>query len=179
MNGYTITQAWQGYYGNVTGTIHLADAANNVMYNWSNMNPQGEVYASVANNIDWSQIECFNWTENGVALETNYGIEQDDVDGVNETFKDSNDHTEFYVANKKFSEGECMAVFLFENGQSVNQRFQEVLLSSGSNVVFASLLERDRIGFDNRPHDFQMIVLEDGHKDNIATTTYYFWVELD
>ncbi|MBI3027273.1 hypothetical protein HYY70_04100 [Candidatus Woesearchaeota archaeon] len=33
------TQAWQGYYGNITGTIALDDANNNTLYDWSLPNP--------------------------------------------------------------------------------------------------------------------------------------------
>ena len=33
--GDSITQTWQGYYGNVSGVIKLADAGDNVMYNWT------------------------------------------------------------------------------------------------------------------------------------------------
>ena len=34
INGFSTTQSWQGYFGNVTGTIQLADASDNQMYNW-------------------------------------------------------------------------------------------------------------------------------------------------
>ncbi len=40
-----ITQAWQGYYGNITGTITLDDADNITFYDWSLSSPTGEIYA--------------------------------------------------------------------------------------------------------------------------------------
>ena len=30
ISGFSITQSWQGYFGNVSGTIQLADSADNV-----------------------------------------------------------------------------------------------------------------------------------------------------
>jgi len=39
-------------------------------------------------------------------------------------------------------------------------------------------LEENVLGFDNRHHDFEMMVLEDGHNGNSGTTDYYFYVEL-
>ena len=46
IDGFTTTQTWQGYYGNISGSIQLANADNKVMYNWSLASPQGEIYAS-------------------------------------------------------------------------------------------------------------------------------------
>jgi len=51
ISGYSITQSWQGYFGNVTGTIMLADNSDNVMYNWSLASPEGEIYASTNDSI--------------------------------------------------------------------------------------------------------------------------------
>jgi hypothetical protein len=40
--------------------------------------------------------------------------------------------------------------------------------------------DTDEIGFDGYEHDFQMLVLEDGHAgaSELTPTLYYFWVEL-
>ena len=46
INSTKITLRWQGFYGNVTGTITLDDASNNTLYNWQLASPQGEIYAS-------------------------------------------------------------------------------------------------------------------------------------
>ena len=121
IHGYSPTQSWQGYFGNITGTIQLADANDNVMYNWSLASPQGEIYSSTSSSLDWTQIQCFNFTATGIGsgntveleedwgntskngmnlteLEAAYGIEWDDVDGVNETFN-LQDHDAFFTNN--------------------------------------------------------------------------------
>ncbi len=171
--GYSTTQAWQGYFGNVTGAIKLADSSDNVMYNWSLTSPEGEVYASTSNSITWTSIACMGDTS---ALESSFNIASDDVDGINETFN-RKDHAEFYTNNIHFAAGTCNNTKVYDNtGTGV---FDEVLLTDGSNVVFASLLQEDVLGFDSKTHDFEMLVLEDGHNTDTSVTPYYFWVELE
>ena len=64
-------------------------------------------------------------------------------------------------------------------GQGGVGLFDEVLMSDGVNTIFASLLEDDAVGFDGATHDFEMLVLEDGHETDTSASTYYFWVELE
>ena len=203
INGVTITQSWQGYFGNVTGTIQLADGSDNQMYNWSLASPQGEIYSSTSSSIDWSNIQCLNYTSSGsyldesgnggttsqhgtnlTQLEALFNIEIDDVDGIDETFNllGAGTHDAFYTSNLEFTEGECQSTRLFSSiGAGENDKFEEVLLYEPvtQSVIFTSLLDEDVLGFDGRTHDFEMLVAEDGHGTNTATTTYYFYVELE
>jgi hypothetical protein len=175
--GESVTKSWQGYFGNVTGAIRLGNALGDILYNWSVASPRGQIYASTAQSIQWSTIDCFNVSNQAEveSLEDDFNIGHTDADGVNETFT-LNDHSAFNVGSTGFAEGQCPNVKLFNNaGVGL---FDNVLLKSGANVVFASLLKEDAVGFDNRPHDFQMIVLEDGHGTNTDTTPYYFHVEI-
>ena len=59
--------------------------------------------------------------------------------------------------------------------------FEEALLyePNSQSVIFTSIIDEDVLGFDGRTHDFEMIVLEDGRGTDTATTTYYFYVELE
>ena len=178
--GYSNTQAWQGYFGNVTGTIQLADSSDNVLYNWSLASPQGEVYSSQNSSINWTGIACYNMSLH-TQLETRYNIASDDVDGVNETFA-FNNHPLYYTNNVQFSAGACNNTVLYN--QSGQGAFYQTLMTddvtNGENVIFASILrEEDAQGFDGTFYDFEMIVLEDGHGTDTATSTYYFWVELE
>jgi len=203
---HTTTQSWQGYFGNVTGTVQLADVDKNVMYNWTQASPRGEVYASTNQTIYWGNIQCFNFTATGTydneaalggttsnygtnqsQLQAQYGISNNvtnyDVDAVNETFylKGPGTHQLFYTANKQFSEGQCQNTRVFDaTGKGVATNFEEVLQyePTTASVVFTSILNRDVPGFDSRTHDFEMLVLENGHGTDVSTTTYYFFVEL-
>jgi hypothetical protein len=177
--GYSTTQTWQGYFGNITGTIQLADSSDNIMYNWSLADPEGEIYASRQSSVSWQNIECFNWSQNGTWLENDFNIGPEDVDGVNETFNEFS-HPLFYTNNIQFDANSCMSTNIFDNsGSSNSQYYHEVLLWDGVDVVFTSIIEgEDILGFDGRDHDFQMLVLEDGHGTDTDTTPYYFYVEL-
>lgn len=193
------TQAWAGYFGNITGTIMLADNSDNVMYNWTLASPEGEIFASTNNSIVWDNIQCFNFTATGTyqdesgnggttnlhgknitQIELEYNIRYDDLDGVDETFYLSGlgTHNTFYVNSKEFSEGECRNTRINDwTGLGQDDNFEEVLLyePSTASVIFGALLNEDVLGFDNRPHDFEMIVLEDGHQTDTEVTIYYFY----
>jgi hypothetical protein len=182
--GFTVTQSWQGYYGNVSGTIQLADSNDKVLYNWSLASPEGEVYASRngSGEISWGNVDCFNMA-NHQSLETFYNISTDDADGVNETFSDDNSHDPFYTANTYFSAGQCAASYMYTGtGTGESGKFEEVLLTDGSDsaqVIFTALLEEEDVaGFDGEYYDFEMIVLENGHGTDTSTVPYYFYVEL-
>lgn len=206
VNGFSITQSWQGYFGNVTGTIMLADGSDNVMYNWSSVSPQGEIYASTNSTIQWSSIQCLNYTATGTyqttgeqagnislygknltTLESEFNIAIGDVDGVNETFiygpnAGAAGHDEFFTANLNFTDGECISTRIYDSsGGGVDGVFEEVILydPTTTSVIFTSILEQDVLGFDDKSHDFEMLVLEDGHGTDIDTTRYYFYVELE
>ena len=196
IQGTSTTQAWQGYYGNVSGTIQLADANKNVMYNWSALSPSGRVYSSVNGSIVWTNIQCFNFTATGAlgdesgtrggtsltginltSLEEEYNITNGDPDGVNATFN-RNDHSEFFSNSMKFIAGQCPNTKIFNStGQG---SYDEALMwapDSGS-VVFTSLIQSKGDGFNGKSQDFEMLVLENGHNGNTALTSYYFYVEL-
>ena len=110
LTGSTTTQTWQGFVGNVTGTITLDDSSNFTLFNWTLNEPEGEVYATYLSNISWTtgNIKCWNWSigtgsylqlselEGYAAVNpvpgipygfTNLSLATDDVDGVNETFE--------------------------------------------------------------------------------------------
>lgn len=201
--GYSPTQSWQGYFGNITGTVQLADSSDNVMYNWTLASPQGEIYASTNDSINWVNVQCFNYTasatytdesgnggatnlygDNLATIETLFGIESDDVDGLNETFnlQGAGTHETFYTNNLEFLEGQCMSTRLFSSaGVGEDDKFEEVLLYEPTtrSLIFTSIINEDVFGFDKRSHDFQMLVLENGHETDTDTTTYYFYVELE
>lgn len=198
-DGLGKTQAWQGYYGNVSGTIQLADSADNVMYNWTLASPEGQVFASTNNSIVWVNVQCFNFTSTGTyqdetgnggstnlygtnltQLENQYNIDSYDVDGVDETFYllGAGTHNVFYVNAKEFSEGECQNTRINDDsGFGQDNHFEEAIMyePTTQSIIFAALLNEDVLGFDNRTHDFEMLVLEDGHNTDTATTTYYFY----
>ncbi|MBD3164325.1 hypothetical protein GF323_03930 [Candidatus Woesearchaeota archaeon] len=70
ISGTFITQSWQGYYGNVSGTIALDASDGYRMFSWDIASPQGEVYATEGIDVPtWggvgqsATIECWNYTK--------------------------------------------------------------------------------------------------------------------
>ncbi len=201
LGGYTITQTWQGYWGNVSGTITLRDSSNNTLYNWTLASPTGEVYASTNNSITWTSIQCFNFTATGnystsgeqagnysingtnlTTLETRFNISSSDADGVNETFHllGAGTHDAFNTGSVAFSAGKCQSTRVFDNTGAVSDHFEEALLYEpvSTSVIFVSLLEQDLTGFNGATADFESLVLENGHGSDNQATTYYFYLEV-
>jgi hypothetical protein len=195
--GESSTQTWQGYYGNVTGYIQLADNNNKTFYNWSLASPSGEIYASNDSSVIWTNIACLNFTANGTLcaedidykgatsrcginislLNRDYNVASTDADGINQTFN-RRDHASFITNSLSFTTGEC------SNSKMLNSTgdnsFDEVLLYSPDSkaVIYTALLKNNEDGFDAKTHDFEMLVLEDGHSGNVALINYYFYVEI-
>ena len=202
ISGVSTTQSWQGYFGNVTGTVQLADSNGYAMYNWSNLNPSGQVYTSTADTINWYALQCFNfsatgainsagetpggWNQKGMnltQLQATYGINATDPDSVNNTFSlgGTGSHSTFYTASLAFPDTSCNSTRLYDtSGTSVPGRFQEVLQyePTTNSVIFTSLINNDIPGFDHVTHDFQAMVLVNGHGTNTSTIPYYFYAQI-
>ncbi|MDD5086778.1 MAG: hypothetical protein PHV16_03405 [Candidatus Nanoarchaeia archaeon] len=181
------TEAWQGYYGNITGTITLDDAQNNTMYDWQIADPEGEIYASNGSGVVWADVACVDFTAaagmNETTLETFYGINETDLDGFSETFNETySDALGFRVGGVTINDVDsCHMAYTFVDGSYQTTSFKEVLLTDSTSIIFTTLLESNVDGFKTGvdAHDFQMLVAEDGHPgQEDTTTTYWFYVEL-
>ena len=176
-----ITQTWQGYFGNISGTILLGNSNNQTMYNWNSASPSGQIYATRNTLVpSWGVIRCANITDvaaEEVALGVNPAI---DSDSVNRTFTNVTNFNPFFVGSININTTQnCYAVNLHNSTSQPDERFSEVLLHDNVELVYTALLTSDTFGFDNRTHDFEMIVGEDGHSGDTASTLYYFYLELN
>ncbi len=225
LSGASITQTWQGYYGNVTGRIRLDNAANEAMYSWTLPYPSGEIFASQVQVINWTSDNLRCWeldsTNNYDADITLYeyetgsvapsfpglGLGVTDVDGVDETFTNhtpgstnATGHTSFYVGNRYFNGSmtggpvACPRTWLYNSSGTggfwgthyEDTAFEEVLIygnlhgTAASLPIYTSIIRQyGAAGFDGKTWNFEMIVAENGHNGNTATTNYYFYVELE
>lgn len=198
INSTRVTQAWQGYYGNITGVITLDDADNFTMYNWEIPSPQGEIYASNGSEVIWSNVYCMNlsynandaaYAINSTQIERNFGINNteygddiEDYDGLNETFYDFyTDPVGFRVGSIEINNLDgCSLAHPFTDEQP-NTGWDELLLTDNRSLIFTGLLREDGDNFQpgDQTSDFQLMVLENGHYgEEAATTNYYFYVEL-
>ncbi|MEM0230813.1 MAG: hypothetical protein QXW00_03220 [Candidatus Woesearchaeota archaeon] len=178
ISAVAVTNIWQGYYGNITGTIVLDNANNKTMYSWNDMSPSGEIYAvRTSNSVNWASISCANTThiaEEEAAL----NIQPNEKDGIDETFNQTV-ATDFYVGTTHITSCDH-AQYLYENdAPATSNNFLELLLHDGNYVIYTALINQDKLGFDGATHDFQLMVPEDGHNGDTSATMYYFYVELN
>jgi len=176
----TITSTWQGYYGNITGKIRLGNSNNQSLYDWNLTSPSGQVYATRISTVPtWASIRCANQAE-VYSEETVLGVNQTtDQDSVNRTFLNTTSFTSFYVGSVNINTTQnCRAVQLYNSSGASSSNFGEVLLSDASNMIYAGLISNPALGFDNRSHQFEMIVGENGQNGDSTVTPYYFYLEL-
>ncbi|MEM3374020.1 MAG: hypothetical protein QXE31_02245 [Candidatus Woesearchaeota archaeon] len=171
-----ITNAWQGYYGNISGQIILESPDNKRFYDWQINEPKGQVYATRAQDVNFATINCTS--ELQIQQEELFlGKQSTDSDSVNNTFNQTL-HPSISVGSIIIPQNTCRSTNMNVNGNSQNTNFYEILLSdSANNIIYTALIDSNKIGFDNNIYDFQMLVGENG-QDSIETTTYYFFLEL-
>jgi len=189
MDARTITRYWQGYYGNITGTVVLGDANNFTMYQWAMASPQGEIYAihNTTYSINWTNLGCMpNGTLRQEMVWLGMNMTSADEDDVNWTF-DRIDHPQFYAGPIPLTNCRTTSV----NGTGDSTIFWEALLvDNGTSTateddvpIYTGIITQDQTGFDGATHDFQLLVGEPGAGIESypwgTITNYYFFVELE
>lgn len=173
------TEAWKGYVGNITGQLALRDSSNYTIYDWQYSSITGEIFASRASSITWSNINC---SDHSIVTSEYAAINMadSDLDSINKTFNNSV-HPNITIAGLTILENTCnsSATYVNSTAQEITESayFKEVLLDDDTNLIYATILEQNihgyRTGFT---YDFQMIIPD---SDASATrTTYYFFAEL-
>lgn len=177
INATTQNYRWKGYVGNISGTLALQDGSGNSLFDWGVTDVTGEVYATRNDStLLWEDIGCV--TEGIIAKEQErLSIINADVDSINKTFAETV-HREFYVGITQIQQDSCRSVSLNVNSTQQSEAFQEILLTDGNSLVYASLLENGTHGYNNQTYDFQMILAENAAEGPQPSTAYYFYVEL-
>lgn len=186
ITGLSQTKSWQGYYGNVSGTIILEDSQGYRFYQWDAAEPQGEIYASPNSTITWTSVTCTDFSNATymAAWNTFFGMNESDYDNLNSTYTGTG-HPTFYVGT--LTQNGCPTTYTFVNNATQAVDFPAVLLTSEpeGSIIFTSIIENKSIGvresiagFDGGLYDFQLLVAENGQSGNDAVTAYYFWVEI-
>jgi hypothetical protein len=197
IEGITQTRAWQGFYGNVSGTITLDDAENYTFYNWTAAEPGGNIYATKTTHgtPSWLDVRCMVHASNASNFDTHYGITQDDYDNVSNTFNGTLGGTfsqTVFIVNNSFGTGaitDCPATAIWRDDNRQYEDFVNYLMwdSTGENdsFVFGTIIENkddsnktDISCYNGDICDFQILVAEDGHGTDTQVTPYYFWVDL-
>jgi len=174
--------SWKAYVGNISGTYVLKNSYNYSIYEW----PLG---ASISGELYMSRSSAVNFTTGAISCASDaemtteqsfFGMAAAATDNINNTFN-ATSHNDFSVGYNDIPENNCSSIALWVNDTqqtpSSSAIFQEVTLHDGTNLVYASLINNDQTGFDNRTtFDFQAIVAE--NRSSATGTSYYFYIEL-
>lgn len=173
INASGVTTSWQGYYGNVTGSLILADSQGNNFYDWNVSSPSGEIYASRSSSVTWASINCSNTT--AVTTEETYlGQSASDPDSVSNTYSLTS-HPAFLVGSRNMTN--CSSTHAYDSTGDQGTDFWQVLLNDGPNTVYSTIMSAGT-GFNSLDWDFELLVGENGKAGNEGATPYYFYVEL-
>lgn len=181
LNATTQNLRWKAYVGNVSGKLTLDDANNFTIFDWPLGAVAGEIYATRSpDTVSWGNINCSNSTHiRNEELALNH---TNSNDNISSTFSIKS-HNPFYIGNSLIAQNSCFSIHTYVNDTSQSSNFEEVLLYDGTNstngdIVYTTVLEQDKPGFDRASYDFQMIVPENGLATWSSSTAYYFYVEL-
>jgi hypothetical protein len=179
INAVQQDQFWKGYVGNISGRLSLDDATGNTIYDWPiSLSKEGEVYVSRASSPVFGSVGCAN-INNITREEGYYGMTTTQSDNINKTFN-ATSHQQFFVGNQSITANSCRstATYVNDSPQTLdgNQYFQEIVLQDSSfNLVYTTMINASKDGFDTLDYDFQMIVPESVFN---SSTTYFFFTEL-
>ena len=168
---------WKAFIGQLDGKFTLDDSTGSTIYDWTMSTVTGEVYATRASaTIEWTTIGCANSTQ--ITAE-DVAMDHTGEDNITSTFTPASNAGTFVVAGTTITTNTCSATNTYVNNVT-DTEFEEVILydSTNTDIVFATVLEADEVGYDGGTYDFQMIVPENGAETNTGTTAYYIYVEL-
>ena len=168
---------WKAFVGWIDGKFTLDDSSGSTIYDWTLSTVSGEVYATRESTaVEWTTVNCANETH--ITTEDT-ALEHTGEDDINATFSGNNSNT-FVVAGTTIAAQNCSAINTYVDNESQTSTFEEAILydSTGSDLIFATILEEDEDGFDENDYDFQMIVPENGNETFAGATAYYLYVEL-
>ncbi len=157
------TQAWQGFYGEVNGSIVLEDASGDLFYSWNITNISGEIYASLDATVVFANINPDNNCSQDNWL-TSFGLS----DSANNTFV-NNSNRQVQVGNVIINVSTACAAYTYVNDAAQSSVFHELVLTSlandatnasvgGNNSIYATIINKDTTGFDGATHDYQLLV---------------------
>lgn len=173
-NALTATSKWQGYYGNVSGSIFLGTTSGDKMFSWAVSTAAGEVFATQDSSMDITEWEGLA-ARTGANIDTDFTFTAGDLDSGTNTF--TVDPSAIVVAGRSI-DGSANTAAKTYNATDIPTWTTIALAGSSpaeANYVFAGVISNDGEAYDGTSKDFQMIVPENAAT---GTETYYFYVEL-
>jgi len=177
INATVQNRNWKAMLGQVNGKFVLNDAGGSTIYDWNLASISGQVYASRANNVDWTNAGFGCASGANIAAEDT-ALEHTGGDNIAATFSGTNLET-YSVAGNSIGVGACSAINTYVNNASQTNSFEEIVLWDSSNAIFATEIHDDVAGYDGADYDFQILVPQNGNEAVTANTAYYLYVELN
>jgi hypothetical protein len=178
----TQTIAWQGFAGNISGSIVLDDASGDRFYRWNLTNISGEIYASRNSTLVFTSIFAVN------DCTVDESLTGTRADRVNRTYSKSSNFVNFSVGAIAINTTTACAAYPFVNSslQSSAKLFQNAILTPDGNLlngsqinnsIYAGILQDFFVaGFDFQHYNFQLLVPVNRTS---SFNTYAIYAELD
>ncbi len=175
------TGAWQGFSGNISGSLVLDDASGDRFYLWNITNISGEIYASRNGTLSFATIFPVN------NCTTDEIFTGGGADRVSRTYFNNTNTVNFSVGTvainsstacsaRPFINSTQAATNLFENIILTNEAFGNVTATLNTSI-YAGIVQGTSInGFDGQHYNFQLLVPVNRTS---GFTTYFFYAELD
>ena len=185
INATTQNVRWKAHVGNVTGKLTLDDATGATIYDWTlaSTSTSGEIYATRNSSTPlWTAIKCAN--NSLLEKEDVYLAQTNPDDNISKTFNSTGSHASFLIGSVTISANTCPTLNTYVNNVSQDTRFEEMALTDSGNftlngsIIYASILEQDRQGYNAAFYDFQLLLPENGGASWTSSTAYYIYVEL-
>lgn len=166
VNSNVVTSRWAGFYGNVSGSLFLADASSNNFYQWSISSMTGAVvYAADGTISDWAQGSSIVPLTNANAPTNVNGVYTDNFTqtyNANEAFTSST----YNIASTPY------ATTYNSSGVAGNLKTYALYSNTDAKTIWAGKVVDDANGFDGSTVDYQILLPAQ------TGTTYSFYMEL-
>ena len=159
------TGNWQGFYGNITGSLRLGDGSA-IFYDWSGV-PFQAVYASPSNAITWGGLVAMDSALELEGKDANYSFTATDDDSINSTFTGNTCAAGTEIAA-------AAGVYSYNSTQG-NSAWETCIADDGGNTitdtVFGTNIQADD-SYAGTTVDYQLMV-----PVNATGQLYYFYLE--
>ena len=161
-----VTDKWAGFYGQVSGSVVLADSSGNYFYQWTISDPTGGV-VYVANNT------VSSWTLSALRTTSGYLPSHllQGTDSFNNTFTQ---HEDFNSPSISVTDANYTTTW---QGGTQGTEFKTYALyaDSGATLIWAGTVNADKTSFNSGSADYQVLA---GMDAQATLDTFYFYLEL-
>ena len=183
------TAAWQGFAGNISGSIVLDDSSGDRFFAWSLFNISGEIYASRNGSVNFNSV----FPQNNCTIDEIGMTGAANADRTNRTYNQSTNTVNFSVGVIQINASSACSVRPYVNSTTPSSNlFENIILSlehnnaspqqgnfvsGGNQSVYTGILQLTGVhGFDGQMYNFQLLVPVNR---TAVFNTYFIYAEID